>query len=138
MFRRGLRLSTAAAAVLALAACTNDAPREDSALDPAPNASSGELSTGQTGEGAGVAGEDSLAEFQLDVIRAEAENLLGMNEDELEPSPMLRITRRGDERFPGTMDLVPGRMNVELDNHGGSYLVTRVVVETPDGSVTVD
>ena len=135
MFRNGFTLATVAAS-LALAACSNDAPRESPALDSAPNASSG-TQPPAVAEG-GAAPEGSLAEFQLDIIRAEAETLLGMNENELEPSRMLRIARRGDERFPGTMDLVPGRMSVELDDHAGAYLVTRVVVETPDGTVTVD
>ena len=136
MSRSVLTLSTVAPATLAVAACTNDGPRDSPGLDSAPNASSDVQPP--PGADGNAAPEESLAEFQLDIIRAEAENLLGMNENELEPSRMLRITRRGDERFPGTMDLVPGRMNVELDNHAGAYLVTRVVVETPDGSVTVE
>jgi hypothetical protein len=141
MFRSGLGLATVTAAMLAAMACTNDASRDGAtdATESASNAQPNETGAPQPGEDSGtVEGEDPLAEFQLDVVRAEAEALLGMNEDDLEPSQMLRIVRRGEERLAATMDLRPGRMNVELDDHAGAYVVTRVLVETPDGNVVVE
>lgn len=144
MIRSNLGLSTAAAVLLASAACTNDAAL-DGAADIAgspPASSSARNESDPPADSAGDAGatdgEDPLAEFELDIVRAEAETLLGMNERDLEPNRMLRIVRRGEERFPATMDLRPGRMNVELDEHAGAYVVTRVVVETPEGSEVVE
>ena len=62
-----------------------------------------------------------------------AESLLGRSEDAVEESATVRIMRRGDEQLLGTMDLRPGRLNLELDEVDGEYRVTRVVVEVPDG-----
>jgi hypothetical protein len=92
----------------------------------------------EPGEGAieepGEAPPESWPGFDREASRAEAEALLGLQEDEVEESPERRIVRRGDERFVVTMDLRPGRKNVELDDDGtGTYVVTRVVVEVPDG-----
>jgi hypothetical protein len=81
---------------------------------------------------------DPFASFDADRARAAASDLLGVSEAELEPSRDLRIARRGDERFPMTMDLRPGRMNVELDEREGTFVVTRVSVETPDGALVVE
>ena len=68
-----------------------------------------------------------------------AASLLGTPEGDVPDD--VRIARVGDEEFALTMDLVPGRLNVELDaNDAGEYVVTAVAVETEDGSelVTVD
>jgi hypothetical protein len=68
-----------------------------------------------------------------------AASLLGTPEGDVPDD--VRIARRGEEAFALTMDLVPGRLNVELDaNDDGDYVVTAVSVETEDGSelVTVD
>src|SRR5690606_13181913 len=73
-------------------------------------------------------------DLDADAVRAEAQALIGLPEAELEQSGSLRIVRRGDERLPATMDLRPGRKNVELDeDDDGRLVVTRVVVETPNG-----
>ena len=77
-------------------------------------------------------------EFDREAARADAEALLGLPEDEVEETPMRRIVRRGEEDFPVTMDLRPGRQNLELDDDGtGTYIVTRVLVETPTGDHVV-
>ena len=65
-----------------------------------------------------------------------AASLLGMYEADVPDD--VRIARRGDEDFALTMDVVPGRLNVELDaDDDGEYVVTAVSVETEDGSETV-
>lgn len=70
--------------------------------------------------------------FDREAAEARARELLGLPESEVEEGPMQRIVRRGEEEFMVTMDLQPGRMNLELDDDGtGTYVVTRVVVETP-------
>lgn len=77
---------------------------------------------------------DGLEDFDRDRARERAEALLGLPEDEVEESRDTRIVRRGDEEFAVTMDLQPGRRNVELDEDDeGTYVVTRVEVEVPDG-----
>jgi hypothetical protein len=81
-----------------------------------------------------AAEQDGADSFDRDAASAEAEALLGTPEDELEETPDRRIVRRGDEEFIVTMDLRPGRQNLELDDDGaGTYVVTRIVVETPEG-----
>lgn len=78
------------------------------------------------------------AEFDREAARADAEALLGLSEDEVEETPMRRIVRRGEEDYPVTMDLRPGRQNLELDDEGnGVYVVTRVLVEAPAGDHVV-
>ncbi len=76
---------------------------------------------------------DAPEAFDRDGARERAESLLGLREDEVEESESVRIMRRGDEQLPGTMDLRPGRLNLELDEVDGEYRVTRIVVEVPDG-----
>lgn len=76
--------------------------------------------------------------FDRDAATERAEALLGTPEGELDENPELRIVRRGDEEFPGTMDLRPGRNNLELDEVDGAMVVTRVVVEVPDGEDPID
>ena len=72
--------------------------------------------------------------FDRERSEQDARALLGLPEDEVEADALTRIVRRGDEDFVVTMDLIPGRRNVELDDDGtGAYVVTRVVVEVPDG-----
>jgi hypothetical protein len=145
MIRIGLSLS-AAAALLTAAACTDDASRgnvRDAPAESPPASASappagGSAASPPPGSHGVDEPEDPFASFELERARAEAEGLLGTNEADLEPSERVRITRRGDERFPVTMDLRPGRLNVELGDHAGTYVVTRVVVETPDGSVVVE
>lgn len=87
------------------------------------------------GEGDGAADPPTAPgdDFDREAVRARAQELLGLPEGEIDESASLRIVRRGEEDFPVTMDLRPGRMNLELDDDGtGTYRVTRVVVEVPD------
>jgi hypothetical protein len=78
--------------------------------------------------------QDGAEDFDRETARAEAEALLGTPEDDIEETPDRRIVRRGDEEFIVTMDLRPGRQNLELDDDGtGTHVVTRIVVETPEG-----
>lgn len=68
-----------------------------------------------------------------------AEQLLGVAEDELDTGADLRVVRRGDEQFMVTMDVRPGRLNVELDPDGeGVFRVTRVEIETGDAPIVVE
>jgi hypothetical protein len=77
--------------------------------------------------------EPGFEDFDRDTARAEAEALLGTPEHDVAEGPLVRIVRRGDEEYIVTMDLRPGRMNLELDDDGtGTYVVTRIVVEDPD------
>ena len=72
--------------------------------------------------------------FDPERSRELAEGYLGVAEEDVEETVMVRILRRGDEQLAGTMDLRPGRFNLELDeDDDGVYRVTRVVVETEDG-----
>lgn len=71
--------------------------------------------------------------YDREESRQRATALLGVHEDDVEESAALRIVRRGDEHFAVTMDLRPGRLNVELDERDDGFVVTRVVVETADG-----
>jgi hypothetical protein len=77
--------------------------------------------------------------FDEEVSVERARTYLGAAETDVEESPMVRIMRRGDESFAGTMDLRPGRLNLELDEDDeGVFRVTRVLVETTDGEVVVE
>jgi hypothetical protein len=83
-------------------------------------------------------GDPAEGGFDADEREAAARELLGVAEDELEEGPDARVVRRGEEQLPGTMDLRPGRLNLELDDDGsGTYVVTRVVIEVPDGESIV-
>lgn len=82
---------------------------------------------------------DEAQGFDPDLSPAQARSFLGVSEAEVEAAiadtVMVRIMRRGDEQFAGTMDLRPGRLNLELDpDEDGTYRVSRVVIETEDGS----
>lgn len=89
--------------------------------------------------GAAPEAPDPDAGFDADRSLAQAEAYLGVAEADVEETVMVRILRRGDEQLAGTMDLRPGRLNLELDEDSeGTYRVTRVVVETDDGSVVVE
>lgn len=120
-------------AVALITACAS--PDSDTGSDALPPAYDGGLTPQTPGE---PTGGDALRDFDHEAHRNAARALLGVAEDALEPSATLRIARRGEERFALTMDLRPGRRNVELDEQpDGGYVVTRVMVETPDGSDSI-
>jgi hypothetical protein len=76
--------------------------------------------------------------FDAEASRELAERWIGVAEEDLEETVMFRLARRGEEFFPGTMDLRPGRFNVELDEDDqGVYRVTRIVIETEEGESLV-
>lgn len=84
----------------------------------------------------GEAPPDLADDFDSDAALARGEALLGDPEGELASD--VRIGRRGDETFALTEDYVLGRLTVELDDDGtGTYRVTSVVVELPDGPETL-
>lgn len=120
--RRTMLLLTAATAALtlALAACGDgNADRADEPTAPSPPEEAG--------------GFDEEASLER------ARSYLGVAEADVEESVMVRVLRRGDASFPGTLDLRPGRFNLELDeDDDGVYRVTRVLVETEDGEVVVE
>lgn len=114
--------------VLALlaAACGSDAP---------PAAGPDEDGTSRApDERGGDPGSPGPDGFDRDTAEDRAQSLLGLPEEAVEEDAETRIVRRGDEHLPGTMDLRPGRRNLELDDDGsGTFVVTRVTVEVPDG-----
>jgi len=76
--------------------------------------------------------------FDAEASRELAERWLGVAEEDIEETVMLRISRRGEEFFPGTLELRPGRFNVELDEDDqGIYRITRIVIETEEGESLV-
>ncbi|MEX2627152.1 MAG: hypothetical protein WD225_09715 [Ilumatobacteraceae bacterium] len=86
------------------------------------------------GQAASPSDDPSDESFVREDARERAMTWLGRAEDEIVESEMVRIARRGDEELPVTMDLRPGRLNLELDDDGtGTFTVTRVIVEVPDG-----
>lgn len=75
-------------------------------------------------------------DFDSDAALIAGEALLGDAEDELADD--VRVGRRGEETFALTEDYVLGRLTVELDDDGtGTYRVTSVVVELPEGPETL-
>ena len=76
--------------------------------------------------------------FDPEASRELAERWLGVAEEDVEETELLRIARRGEEFFPGTLDLRPGRFNVELDeDDDGVYRVTRIIIENDQGESLV-
>lgn len=141
--------ATALAAALLLTACSDDpepdviepAPVEDVEIDPdgedvdpfgedpaAIDAPDGDPDPMADPAGAGV------TEVDIEL----AADLLGTPEDQVIEDETTRIVRRGDETYAVTMDLLPGRRNVELDPAAdGTYVVTRVEIETLDGAPVI-
>ncbi|MEX2505176.1 MAG: hypothetical protein WD378_10010 [Egicoccus sp.] len=78
------------------------------------------------------------ADFDAEAARRDAESLLGATEQDLEVWGDVRIERKGDEEQMLTMDLVPGRKTVQLDEDAdGVFRVTTVTLELGDGSTEV-
>jgi hypothetical protein len=106
---------------VALASCGGGPDGSSNDSDNGPHVSPGET-------------QAPFVDFDREASRAEAEAYLGLAEDEFEQSSKVRVVRRGDESYAVTMDLRPGRLNLELDDDGsGTKVVTRVFVEVPDG-----
>jgi hypothetical protein len=81
---------------------------------------------------------DADEPFDPEASEELAEQWLGVAEDDIEETEMLRIARRGEEFLPATMDLRPGRFNVELDeDEDGVYRVTRIIIENDQGESIV-
>lgn len=81
---------------------------------------------------------DADEPFDPEASRELAERWLGVVEEDVEETEMLRIARRGEEFFPATLDLRPGRFNVELDeDDDGVYRVTRIIIENDQGESLV-
>lgn len=121
----------------------NPAELDNEAGDVPPADLDGDLATGAERLDDPAAGTDpdepgAGSGFDHDAATERARALLGTPEEELDDDPELRVVRRGDEEFPGTMDLRPGRSNLELDEVDGAMVVTRVVVEVPDGEGPID
>ena len=131
-----LSLISAMVLALVLVACGE-------AIEPGGSTDPVEDGAGEQGEGGGTElpapeapeeMEDPFGDFDREEARERAESYLGVAEEDIEESAMVRIVRRGDEDYMVTMDLRPGRMNLELDDDGsGTYVVTRIVAETPEG-----
>lgn len=94
---------------------------------------------GDLGDAEPPVDEEIEVEFDEAAATARAEELLGTAEEDLPTDdPDVRVMRRGDEDMMGTMDLRPGRANLTLDDDGsGTFVVTRIEVETPDGEPIV-
>lgn len=76
-------------------------------------------------------------EGDADADPSAADDLIGVAEDELDPS--VRIARRGDETFALTEDYVVGRLTVELDaDSAGVYRVTKATLERAGGPYTAE
>ena len=137
-FRR--LLTVIAALTLLLAACGNDDSDDGVASDPDDGVGAepgdGVVDPGEPapGDDPGAPGEED--DFPLDEAREEARGLLGMFETDLDDD--VRIARRGEEMYALTMDHVPGRLTVELDDDGSGYRVVLVNLEVPEGSETFE
>lgn len=69
-----------------------------------------------------------------DAAEARADDLLGRSEDEVADLPDVRVVRRNGEDQDLTMDLVPGRMNVTIEDD----VVVNVSVEQDPGPPPVE
>jgi hypothetical protein len=99
---------------------------EDTVTDPDQSASSPDDTADQDDFD-----EPDWDDYPSESARERAREVLGTPEDELDPD--VRIARRGDEGFMLTEDYVLGRITVELDEEGGTFVVTQATVELPDG-----
>lgn len=129
-------LVLAAVPVLVLAACGD--PETTSPAD-TPDTTGPVVTSPATDPAPGDATTVPPGDLDLAEATRRAASLLGASESDLPED--VRIARRGDEQFPLTADLVPGRLTVELDeDDSGEYVVTLVSVESEEGSevVTVD
>jgi hypothetical protein len=135
-------LALAAVPLLTFAACgdpeTTAPADQPGTIDPAVTQPSTDVTTPGTGAPETPGDATTVPPGAPDIAAAvrRAASLLGSHEADVPED--VRIARRGDEDFALTMDLVPGRLNVELDaDDDGQYVVTAVSVETEDGSETV-
>lgn len=88
--------------------------------------------------GDGAAPDDLPADVDLDAARTEAQELLGMTEEEaLARGDDVRLGRRGDEQFALTEDFRPGRKTIATEDDGtGTYRVVEVELELEQGTET--
>lgn len=141
--RRSVALALAALLLVAGAACGDDDDLETSTgADEAP------LGDGGAAAGTCLEGTPDCQDtpmdpdrsddaFPSDAARDEARSLLGEPESAL--GDEVRVSRRGEETFFLTEDYVLGRMTVEIDDDGsGTFVVTSVRVELPDGPETFE
>ncbi|GGI08484.1 hypothetical protein [Egicoccus halophilus] len=146
------RLTPAIGLVLVLGACGTTA--DTAAPTPAGDDTAAPDTTGEDTDGGAAAGacpegtEDCVdadldggdleppvdGAFDVEAARRDAESLLGATEEDLEIWGDVRVGRVGEEEYSTTMDLVPGRKTVELDEDDEGVLrVTSVTLELPDG-----
>jgi hypothetical protein len=131
--RRPLALLAAAALALGgLAACGDDDVETSTGADDA--VTEPDQPTSDPDDPGSDFGED-FSDEDAEAARERARELLGTPEADLPDD--VRIRRRGEEQFMLTEDYVLGRITVELDDDGsGTFVVTSVVVELPDGPET--
>ncbi len=129
-----------AACALALAACgtPDEAVSSSDGGDPAagmcPVGQPDCLDTPQITDGEPV----EIGEEGVEQLRKDAQFYLGVPEGELPDIDTIRIGRRGEEHMALTEDYRVGRMTMGLDDEDGdgTYEVTEVTVELPDGPET--
>jgi hypothetical protein len=139
------RILTPSLAALTALALVLTACGDDGMTDPGGAGDPDEPVTSAPDDGDDAAGDDDATgddpdgfgdEFDVDTAIEDARAVLGVAEEDLQDD--VRIARRGDETFALTEDYVLGRRTVELDDDGGGYRVTSVVVELPDGPQTFE
>jgi hypothetical protein len=88
--------------------------------------------------GDGAPPDELPGDLDADAARTEAQELLGMTEEEaLARGDDVRLGRRGDEQFALTEDWRPGRKTVATEDDGtGTYRVVEVVLELDEGTET--
>jgi hypothetical protein len=88
--------------------------------------------------GDGAPPDELPGDLDVDAARAEAQELLGMTEEEaLARGDDVRLGRRGDEQFALTEDFRPGRKTIATEDDGtGTFRVVEVEVELDEGTET--
>lgn len=81
---------------------------------------------------------DRPQDFNHNEAQQRADDLIGTPEEDVPEDDETRIVARGDESFPTTDDLVPGRANVTLDEVDGEWVVTHVMVETHGDAPSIE
>lgn len=86
----------------------------------------------------GEAPPDELPPLDADAVRADAQALLGLSEEEaLAAADDVRLGRRGDEQMALTEDFRPGRKTIATEaDASGTFRVVEVVLELDEGTET--